>query len=335
MKSIVRFIILMTLFNACIEQAIKHTIPEDADKNLKGEIWQAASGKSYTDLQITDSHYLFADKEADTVLYALDKKNPQKGYIYGLKDNSPEEFHSIEFVKSNTRYPVIKDAVWLIDDKRLLKQIKCSVDSISILQSIQLPNALDRSYDYNFTKDEIFGVSTMGYLNSPYYFFNPDSGYYRVNAYNIPQKKYKRTRYAYMTNLCVNEKKETVVSALRFFNSVQFYNLRGEIKQIISFGEVPIAPQTYSADALDFDDSIKCFIHTYGTDKFVYCLYDGSLALNQLSKIVIFKWNGKHVKTIQADHILKKIAVDPSDTFLLALASDNEGEQIVVKYNLK
>lgn len=334
MKSTAWFILLTIFFTACQEQATRHTILEVADKNLKGEIWQTESGKSYTDLQITDTHYLFADKEADTVLYAIDRKNPQKGYVYGLNDNSPGKFRSIEFVKSNTRYPAIKDAVWLIDDKCLLKQVKCSADSISTLQSIQLPNNLDRSTDYNFTTNEIFGVSTIGYLNSPYYFFNPDSGYYRVDAYYTSQKKYKRTRYAYMTNLCVNEKRETAVSALRFFNSVQFYNLRGEIKQIISFGKDPITPQNSSADALDFDNSIKCFIHIYGTDKFIYCLYDGSSALNQLSKIVIFKWNGKHVKTIQADHILKKIAVDPSDAFILTLASDREGEQIVVKYDL-
>lgn len=334
MKIIVGLISFMLLCNACQKQAMKHTIPEDADVYLKGEVWQAESGKSYTDLQITDSYYLFADKEADTVLYVLDKKNPTKEYVYGLKGDKPEEFCSIEFVRSNTRYPSEKNAVWLVDDKRLLKQVKCLDDRIVTLQSTQLPNALYRSTDYNFTKDEIFGVSPLGDLASSFYFFNPDSGYYRVDAHDIPQKKYKETSSAYMTNLCVNENKGAVVSALRFFNSVQFYNLRGEIKQIFSFGKVPITPQIKSSDALDFTGSVKCFIHIFCTEKFVYCLYDGSSELNQLSKIVLFKWNGKHVKTIQTDHMLKKIAVDPSDKLLLALACDSEGEQIVVKYKL-
>lgn len=334
MKKTAWLIALSLTLNACQEQVKKYTISKDADKCLKGEVLQTESGKSYTDLEIIDSYYLFADKEADTVLYAIDKKNLKKKYIYGLKGDKSGEFHSIEFVKSNTRYPVTKNAIWLIDDKRLLKQVECLVDSLSVLQSVQLSNGLDRSVDYNFTRNEIFGVSTMGYLNSPYYFFNPDSGYYRVDAHDTPQKKYKETRYAYLTNLCVNEKRKSVVSALRFFNSVQFYNLRGEIVRIVSFGKESVIPEKNSGNTLDFKNSIKCFINIYGTEKFVYCLYDGSSTFNQLSKIVIFKWNGDHVKTIQTDHILKKIAIDPSDKYLLALASDNVGEQIVVEYDL-
>lgn len=334
MKTTVWIIAFAFVFTACQKKPLTYAISVDATESVIGEVWQAQSDKSYTDLQITDSYYLFADKEADTVLYVYEQKDPTQISMYGLQGNGAGQFCSVEFVKSNTRYPSEKDDVWLVDDKRLLKQVHCQADSLYIIQSILLPSALDRSADYNFTKDEIFGVSTMGYLNSPYYFFNPDSGYYRVDPYGIPLKEYKENRYAYFTNLCVNEKDKVAVSALRFFNSVQFYNLQGEIERVVSIGDAPVMPRNDSGNSLDFENSTKCFIHIYGTEKQVYCLYDGSLELNQLSKIVIFNWNGDHVKTIQTDHMLKKMAVDPSDKYVLALASDGKNGQIVVKYDL-
>lgn len=335
MKTTVWMLIFVFVVSSCQKKALKYTIPEDITESLIGELWQAESGKSYTDLQITDSYYLFADKEADTLLYAFEKRDIQRPCLYGLKGNESEQFQSIEFVKSNTRYPFIKDAVWLVDNKRLLKQVQCLADSLTTAQSILLPGELDRSADYNFTKDEIFGVSTMGYVNSPYYFFNPDSGYYRVDPYNLPMQKYRENRFAYLTNLCVNEKNKVAVSALRFFNSVQFYDLHGGIKRIVSFGEAPVQPQNNSGKTLDFENSVKCFIDIYGTDNLVYCLFNGSLMFDQPSEIVVFKWNGDHVRTIQTDYALKKIAVDASDKYILALASNDKGEQLVLKYYLK
>lgn len=323
------------LLVSCYKQDVTYVISSDSDENLTCEIWQAESGKSYTDLQITDSYYLFADGEADSLLYAFEKKDIQRTCLYGLKGSESEQFRSIEFVKSNTCYPSIKDAVWLVENKRLLKQIQCRADSLATTQSILLPGELDRSADYNFTKDEIFGVSTMGYVNSPYYFFNPDSGYYRVDPYNLSMQKYRENRFAYLTNLCVNEKNKVAVSALRFFNSVQFFDLHGGIKRAVSFGEAAIQPQNNSGKTLDFENSVKCFIDIYGTDNLVYCLFDGSLMFDQPSKIVVFKWNGDHVRTIQTDYALKKIAVDASDKYILALASNDKGEQLVLKYYLK
>lgn len=334
MKTTIWIVAFMLVLISCQKQTVEYVLSNDANESLTGEVMQVESGRRYTDLQITDSYYLFADKEADTLLYVFEKENPEQACLYGLKGEEQGQFRSVEFVQSNGRYPSVEDGVWLVDDKRLLKQVECQVDRLATTQSILLPSALDRSSDYNFTKDEIFGVPTMGYINSPYYFFNPDSGYYRVDPYNLPMQAYRENRYAFFTNLCVNEKEKVAVSALRFFNSVQFYDLRGEVQRAVSFGEQPVQPQSNLGKTLDFENSRKCFIHICGSERYVYCLFDGSLDLNQPSKIVVFKWNGDHVRTIQTDHPLKKIAVDTADKYILALASDGEEGQMVVRYDL-
>lgn len=204
MKTTVWILVFAFVFTACQKKVLTDMISVDATESVTGDVWQVQSDKLYTDLQITDSYYLFANKEADTVLYVYEQKDPTQISMYGLQGNGAGQFRSVEFVKSNTRYPSVKEGVWIVDNKRLLKQVHCQADSLYTAQSILLPNALDRSVDYNFTKDEILGVSTIGYLNSPYYFFNPDSGYYRVDPYGTPLKEYKENRYAYFTNLCVN-----------------------------------------------------------------------------------------------------------------------------------
>ena len=107
----------------------------------------------------------------------------------------------------------------------------------------------------------------------------------------------------------MNERQNSVVAALRFFNQIDFYDLKGTYQRSFTYGKEPIVPLLKKNDTqVDVLGTTKCFIDIFGTDRYVYCL--------------------------NFDRSIKRIAVDPSDGFLVALALDESGALDVVKYLL-
>lgn len=85
---------------------------------------------------------------------------------------------------------------------------------------------------------------------------------------------------------------------------------------------------------MDVLGTTKCFIDIFGTDQYVYCLYDGSADFSNLSTLLVLSWDGQLKKRLNFDRSIKRIAVDPSDRFLVALALDESGALDVVKYSI-
>jgi len=85
---------------------------------------------------------------------------------------------------------------------------------------------------------------------------------------------------------------------------------------------------------VDVLQSEKCFTAIAGSPQYVYCVYNGSNDFNTLSKIFVFKWNGKHVATWQVDRNCRTIAVDKNDKYLIAISSRSDGGQDILKYDL-
>ena len=140
---------------------------------------------------------------------------------------------------------------------------------------------------------------------------------------------------AYLPNLCVNERQNSVVAALRFFNQIDFYDLKGTYQRSFTYGKEPIVPLLKKNDTqVDVLGTTKCFIDIFGTDQYVYCLYDGSADFSNLSTLLVLSWDGQLKKRLNFDRSIKRIAVDPSDRFLVALALDESGALDVVKYLL-
>jgi hypothetical protein len=313
--------------SSCKEKSLSYQIPEK-EYPIMGEIWKNANDiPLYTDIEIIDSYYVFTDYENEGLLHVYDKNNPSHGReVTGLV--------SVEFVKSNTRYPSESDDIWIIDTKSKLKQVRCRKDSLMVVRDIALPTNLARSIDYNITKDELYGVPSVGERNKAFYFFHPDSGYYWVDMYGMDKKRYMKNNFACYANLLVHEKRGSIVCAYRFFNKIQFFDLRGNISKDISYGKDRIEPKDTPVELSNFKENLKCFIDVYATDQYVFCVYDGSYDYTNLSKIMIFKWDGTHVRTWQTDRIIKSIAVDKRNSYLLALTANESKGRDIVRYKL-
>jgi hypothetical protein len=319
--------------SSCKEKSLSYQIPEK-ENHLMGEIWKNANDiPLYTDVEITDSYYVFTDYENESLLHVYDKNNPSAELTSAIHGRGATGLVSVEFVKSNTRYPSESDDVWIIDNKSKLKQVRCRKDSLMVIRNIALPTELNRSADYNITKDELYGVPGAGERNKAFYFFHPDSGYYWVDMYGM-DKKYTKNDFACYADLIVHEKRESVVCAYRFFNKIQFFDLRGNISKDIFYGKDRIEPKDNAVELSNFKENLKCFIDIYATDQYVFCVYDGSCDYTNLSKIMIFKWDGTHVKTLQTDRVIKSIAVDKLNAYILALTANEFKGRDIVRYKL-
>lgn len=139
----------------------------------------------------------------------------------------------------------------------------------------------------------------------------------------------------FYTRLAVNEKQDRVVAALRFFNSLSFFDLAGNPLKVITYGENFQRPLTDTIRGfVDRINSPKYFLDIQCTDRYVYGLYDGSADMTNLSRILVFEWDGTHVATWQTDRNLHAFAVDPHNDYMLALTPNAERGQDIICYIL-
>lgn len=333
------FIALLFLTLGCKEQPLAYTVPLLNTKTLNGKVWKKGEKSSlFTDLYITEHYYAFSENDNDTVLKVFHKNEPQQCVAYEIIRSDDKTNHSIDFVKCNTRYESGTDEIWWVENKHCIKHVGIQEKMLISKDSHFLPRGLTASVCYNFTKDEIYGIPSNRHATDAFYFFRPDSGYYWVEMYGATknmQTHYKKNPYAFLANLRINEKQDAIVCAFLFINHIQFTDLRGNIIRSVKIGETNAAPVNNIEGSLDYERSTKYILDICGTDKYVYCLFNGSTDFSNNTYLCQFKWNGTHVRTYQTDRKLKKIAYDKFSQQLVALAAKDNDSRDVVCYEVK
>lgn len=329
----------LLLFVACKEQPQSYTLPLEDCKTLIGEVWQEGDANALsTDLYVTDEYYIFLENNNPLMLKAYKKDNSVHYIGFNIDQDENRKTYSIDIVKSNTRYESEKNDIWIVENSKNLKNLRVQNNSFTLTQTISLHRDVIPSASYHFTKEEIYGVPLNGHAANAFYFFQPDSGYYWVKMYGATknmQSHYKKNPYAFLSNLCVNEKENTIICGFLFINQIQFFDLRGNIIRSVKVGNINAAPVNDIEGSLDYKSSTKYILDVCSSDKYVYCIFNGSADFDSNSRILIFKWDGTHVMSYQADRKLKKIAFDKKNKQLVALTSNKKGGRDVVLYPIK
>lgn len=348
MKQLCFFLACLASFISCKDAKTKgafelQKVSTEATGEIRGEVILPAAGiRNYYDVAITDDYFAFMDYDSDTLLQVVRKSDLSLTRI-GLRERDTFRISYPSFAKYDFKNKGKKNAITIWENE-LSRLNRIDLDSnpsgsivtpdtiplISVSQSAECTNSC-------ITQHDTYSVAFNPGKPSVFFSWNPSNGQYRVPPYpeiDVPMPNDVRNR-AFASDLVVNEEKGVIVAALRFINSVQFYNLNCDRTQAVSFGDyyiVPIADIT--GEHLDGERSTKCFIDVCSSDQYVYCLYDGSTDFTNNSLIYIFDWNGKHQDTLQTDRSLRKIATDKSGKYILGLAANLEGGRDVVKYTL-
>lgn len=289
------------------------------------------SNSYFYDLKITEDYLLFLDNSSDTIMQAYGKDSRMK--LFSLKGLGDSTLFNPQFSKSDLQKT--KNSAQIIDNGLYSKELVLKAGKVLISSSLLSQNMIN-SFDYNITSREIYAVPTNGRCDYQFFCYNTKDDYYWVDADSILKQKIGNIPSAYLSHLCVKEQADVVVSAMRFTNSVLFYDLKGTLKQVIKFGENTILPiKAGDGKSLDILNTPKCFIGIYGTSKYVYCLYNGTSDFSSSSNILVFNWNGDHISTLQCNRGLRNIAVNEDNTFLIALSSRTNGGTDVLKYKLE
>lgn len=348
MKQFVFLLICLPILFSCSGNNGKgkiksYQVTSNSTEKLTGEvIFPGNNNHSYYDIAITDNYYAFMDYYSDTLLQ-IRNKDDLSLYRIGIREKDTFVISYPYFTKYDFACNRMKNGISIWDnDSHLLKRIDLADTQAEPFVSV------NATPSYNFLPGD--GCTNCCITPNTTYavMFNPDKpqvfyaagkeSVYKVPPYpeiNVPViEEIKRKGYA--SDLTVNEEKGVIVAALRFIDSINFYDLDGRMTGAVSFAgyySIPIPDITNKY--MDGEHSKKCFIDICSSDEYIFCLFDGSTDFTGNSLIYVFDWAGKHKATLQPDRNLRKIATEKSGKYLLALSPNQQGGRDVVKYDLK
>lgn len=288
------------------------------------------------DLKVNDSHLFTLDKNSDTILRAYDLQDINKLTHLCLRGIGKSKLNEARFAKSCSRYSLDKNQVCATDNNQYIATITFSDTDTGIqIKKDLIAYIFRNSIDYNIAKNEIYAVPINSSNMNTFYFFNQDSGFYWVDTPSLLLDSLPDIPSASLSNLCVNEQAETIVSAYRFMNAVAFYDLRGELRKLYQIGKKRIIPYTTTSKGLDLVDVPKCFMDICGNDQNIYCLYNGTSDFDTPSQIWVFSWDGRHITTWKADRPIRAISIDKNGKNLFAITNKAAIGQEIIKYSIK
>lgn len=269
---------------------------EREEKRLEGNLlMKGDSGVCYDGIGLTESYLVLLARGCDTIIQVFDKDDLSHLHAFALKGYGATYFSNPEFMKSNTKEPAGKDEFWIVDNQLTFNKMQVLADSLRFDRKYILIPELVPSTHYNVTTKEVYAVPIVEKnVYGPFCYANREEGIYWVEPPKVARTYRSCKHVAYLPNLCVNERQNSVVAALRFFNRIDFYDLKGTYQRSFTYGKEPIVPLLKKNDTqVDVLGTTKCFIDICGTDQYVYCLYDGSVDFSNLSTLLVLSWDGQ------------------------------------------
>lgn len=335
MKNLILVAIIMIIFSCKEDHYVKdYLITNKETVCLNSSVLFSINNNNcyFSDLKIIDNNCVISDSKSDTLFRVFRSDDFSNQLLFKKSDNgykiNPCNLSFTTEVKNKNN----KNTVLFMDGNRCLSSMIVKNDRIANLEigeKIPLPHTID----YNISSKYIYGNPKVSKNMYSFYFHAPDSGFYWIR----PADKIRKISIDPLicsNSLCINEQKNTLVTAYRYVNFISLYDLDGELKTNIQIGNDIAKPYIYKDLGIKPEKTKKYFIDTYGTSQYVYCLFSGSYDFSENSMVFIFKWNGKYVKTLKLDRPISKLSVDKEDIYMICITSNSSGGQDVIRYDL-
>lgn len=348
MKQLLYLLVCLAVTFACSDSKNKAGIKTyKADTAITGRlsgkvVYAGQEEHNYYDIAITDNYYAFMDYYSDTLLQVRNKTDFSL-YQFELREKDTFSIAYPAFTKYDYVSKNKADAITIWDNElNRLKRIDLSKTEASPLVSVHSTSITENGWSSNstnccITSKDLYAVSFNPRKPQVFYSSDKKNGEYAVPAYpkiTVPLPNDVKQK-AYASDLVVNEEKGVIVAALRFIDCINFYNLNCDMTGSVSFADyysIPIADITNKH--LDAERSKKCFIDICCSDRYIFCLFDGTADFTSKSIIYVFDWDGKQKAVLQADRNLRKIATEKNGKYLLALSPNQQGGRDVIMYSL-
>ncbi|MDL2245021.1 TolB-like 6-bladed beta-propeller domain-containing protein [Parabacteroides sp. OttesenSCG-928-J18] len=340
MKKIVLFVVSLLICFSCQKKG-NDTVSLKIDCRLTGEVLLAGGNHCrFHDLAIVGDYYIFLSNQGDTLI-SVYSRHDMSFIGAGMQEGEPSVRLYPSFVHYNyaEREEKNRISVWNNTLRRIDQyDLRKTDDTVfTPVASTSFDKKMIESRFPLITEEETYAVGLTPNPGTIFFSFHPRTGFYHVPAYPlIPHLDYRRTRSnPHASAICVNEEKGVIVAAARYINIVNFYDLNGDMIKPMPYGDSFIFPEfDPSGEVHNVEKSIKCFLDISCSMNYVYCLYDGSSNYSTLSTILVFNWEGMHIRNLQVDRSIRNLQVDADDRYLITLAENEEEGRDVVRYKL-
>lgn len=299
--------------------------------------------EQYYDIKILDSVVFLTTSRGEAAIKAFSTKDYSLIGEFGYKGDGPEGVEFPMFMKGSSNDNETR--LYDINYKSLIKINFNTERDVYTIKKKQMYDALWPSFNVNRVSDSVYFANGVQSFNEGLYFkVNINSSEKEWIPYLPEFKTDEEDKTAIYRNVILaNEEKSIVVSVMKYFNRIFVFDFDGKLIKDIQVGEQPIEPVIEDLWMEKFSkDSDIFFIGIASTNTHFYCLWVGNKinyndrkkSENNNSKVFVFDWNLNHVSTIQTEHQISCIDVDPVNKFLLAVVFDEEEDTRVYKYDI-
>lgn len=319
-----------------IQKSNFEVIMQDA-KPLQSEMYLSDERtlNVFYDLAVFDTCIVFADYFSDSLFQVRSIVNPFHCVRNLYKGNGPDEFVSPYFDKSISERKK-KEQSFIDVNARKIAKMK-SENGKLIVEEKKMPSEFPSCSSMNTTEGYIYGVDVELDNKGLFFIWDNKSSTLskRVDYYPKIENDYKESAlpFLYLCDICVNDQKKVVVAAMLNMNLIHFYDLEGNLQKTCMVGDKLLYPDADSK-YLDFPDANKYFVHVCGSEKYVYCLYNGTNKRNGASEIFVFDWTGRFIERYKIDRPLHRITADYSGSCLFGISENGEGGTDVLKISV-
>jgi len=331
MKNIFFFIIVIILSSCKRTNHEKEIIIENRIINPVTHRVEVKQLLNVDKIGVYDTLSVFINRGTDSIFYMYDSSDfTYKGACGGI-GNGPEDFQFPFFLSRTDSndgvinlYDVNAAAFKEINVKKLFRK------EPNAIVSKKMPALLIGSPDLHLKNDSCF-IGNIDSGSGLYFIY--DSNEDKINWVEFPkilQSPHGDFTVMNMNRITLNFESDKVVSAMGYYNLLFLYNSENELIKTIQLGYDEIRPTVVDGYHISGDNFICCR-EIKSSDKAVYVLEQNirekefEKADNAPSRIVVFDWNLKYLKTYLLPHYSLGFVYDESRNRILYTALNSEG----------
>lgn len=331
MKNFFLLIIVAILSSCKGTNQVKEIITENNIVNPNVYRVEAEQLLNVDKIGVYDTLSVFINRSTDSIFYVYDSSDFTYKGACGVIGNGPEDFQFPFFLKkvSNNNgiinlYDVNAVSFKNIDVKKMLRK------EPNAITSMKMPALLIGSPDLHLKNDSCF-IGNIDSGSGLYFIY--DSKEDKINWVEFPkslQSPQGDFTVMNMNRITLNFVSNRVVSAMGYYNLIFLYNSKNDLIKTVQLGHDEIRPTVLDGYHISEDNFICCRDIT-SSDKAVYVLEqnirekDFEKVNNAPSRIVVFDWDLKYLKTYLLPHYSLSFVYDKFYNRILYTTLNSDG----------
>ena len=305
-------------------------------KNLSCKPLFSSDNKMLTDIEIIDSFMVVIQRMRDTCILIINQNSQQIIAHAGIKGRGPNEVIDIDYIRNIKKDSIGRLFFDDVNNKKLLFMNFRDKDSRFVLEKLMdYPAAIFPCSNLCISSNYIIGRKIETDNKNMFFIYNQENDRMTNILFSPEIKGLERNiNYFYASHLAMNDRKNTIVAGMYFFDMIQLYDLQGNQKRVVHFSKNWKPNVEKQTQMLDFSKGLSGISFMYATDGYCYIKRRSVSPLqtpNGIEErvenmIVQMDWNGNLIKTYNiSEELIGQFCVDEESGKIFAIQHQIEG----------